>query len=80
MILTTIIIPAWNEEKGLPIVLSKIFSVIDDTCEVIVVDDGSSDKTSEVASQFPCHIVKHEVNKGKGEAMVRERRMLLVTS
>jgi glycosyltransferase involved in cell wall biosynthesis len=69
MIQTTIVIPAWNEEKGLPVVLKQILAVIDDSYEIIVVDDGSTDMTSEVASKFNCRIVKHEVNKGKGEAL-----------
>jgi len=67
--LHTIIVPAWREEKGLPIVLNKVFQVINDTYEVIVVDDGSDDKTSEVASKFPVILIRHEVNKGKGEAL-----------
>jgi len=66
---TTIIIPAYNEEEGLPVVLNKIFNIIDKTYEVIVVDDGSDDKTYEVASQFPCRAIKHRINKGKGEAL-----------
>jgi len=67
--LNTIIIPAWREEKGLAIVLKKIFQVTDDSYEVIVVDDGSDDGTAQVASQFPCRVIRHEINKGKGEAL-----------
>jgi Glycosyltransferases involved in cell wall biogenesis len=44
---TAIIIPAYKEEEGLPIVLEKVFKIIEDSYEVIVVDDGSPDKTSE---------------------------------
>ena len=66
---TTIIVPALNEEAGLHIVLSKLFQLIDDSYEVIVIDDGSTDKTSEVARQFPCRLIQHEVNQGKGEAL-----------
>ena len=69
-ILYTIIIPAWREEKGLPVVLSKVYQIIDDTYEVIVVDDGSDDGTSRVASQFPCRVIRHEINKGKGESIL----------
>jgi glycosyltransferase involved in cell wall biosynthesis len=68
----TVIIPAFNEEEGLPVVLRNIFAVLDDTYEVIVVDDGSSDRTSEVAADFPCRIIRHEVNLGKGEALKNE--------
>ena len=66
---TSVIIPAYKEEEGLPIVLEKVFKFIDDSYEVIVVDDGSPDKTSEKASYFPCKLVRHERNQGKGEAM-----------
>lgn len=68
-ITNTIIIPAFNEEQGLPVVLERIFSVIDGDYEVIVVDDGSTDHTPAVASWFPCRIVRHEVNRGKGQAL-----------
>jgi len=66
---TSIVVPAYNEEEGLPVVLERIFKSVNGVCEVVVVDDGSGDKTSEVASRFPCKIVKHKVNKGKAEAM-----------
>lgn len=66
---TTVIIPAYNEEEGLLVVLSKLFSAIDDTYEVIVVDDGSADATGEVAARFPCRVLTHSANRGKGEAM-----------
>lgn len=65
----SIVVPVYNEQQGLPVVLDKIFKVIDDTCEVIVVDDGSNDGTSEVTSQFPCRVIKHGTNRGKGEAL-----------
>jgi histidinol-phosphate phosphatase family protein len=67
--LVSVIVPAYNEERALPIVLAKIFGVIDRRYELIVVDDGSTDRTAEVASQFPCRVIRHEVNRGKGEAL-----------
>ncbi len=67
--LTTIIIPAYNEVEGLPVVLSKLFAVINDTYEVIVIDDGSTDGTAEAAAGFPCRVVSHKVNRGKGKAV-----------
>jgi len=66
---TTIIVPAYNEEAGLPIILEKICKVVDGSYEVLVVDDGSSDRTADVAREFPCRLIRHKVNKGKGEAM-----------
>lgn len=65
----SIIIPAYNEEAGLPVVLEKVFEVINSTFEVVVVDDGSSDRTREEAERYPCVLVCHEANRGKGEAM-----------
>jgi glycosyltransferase involved in cell wall biosynthesis len=68
-LLHSVVVPAYNEELGLPIVLDKIFSVLDQTYEVIVVDDGSTDRTFEIASRFPCQVVRHDRNLGKGEAL-----------
>lgn len=65
----SVIIPAFNEMDGLPVVLSKLLDVVDDCFEIIVVDDGSTDRTAAVASEFKCTVVTHSVNKGKGEAM-----------
>lgn len=68
--LTSIIVPAYNEEAGLPLVLERLFQVIDlSSCEVIVVDDGSTDGTATAAGRFPCHTVRHHVNRGKGAAV-----------
>jgi hypothetical protein len=66
----TILIPVYNEEAALPHVLSSIFAVIDDTYEVLVIDDGSQDATQAVAAEFPCRIVSHVTNQGKGAAMI----------
>lgn len=65
----TIVIPAYNEAEALPHVLRAVFAVLDARYEVIVVDDGSSDTTAEVAADFPCVLISHPVNRGKGAAM-----------
>jgi glycosyltransferase involved in cell wall biosynthesis len=66
---TTIVIPAFNEEDGLPVVLDEVYEAIDDGYEVLVVDDGSTDGTLDAALQFPCRVVRHVTNSGKGAAM-----------
>lgn len=66
---TSIIVPAYNEEEALPHVLVSLNHVIDDTYEVIVVDDGSSDATRAAAQEFSCRVLYHETNMGKGAAM-----------
>jgi len=61
-----VIIPAYNEEKRIGKVLQGIPEFVD---EVIVVDDGSKDKTSEVARKFGVEVIRLERNEGKGKAM-----------
>jgi glycosyltransferase involved in cell wall biosynthesis len=65
----TVIIPAYNEEEGLGVVLGKLFNSVDESYEVIVVDDGSTDRTKEIASRFPCEVISHGINRGKAAAM-----------
>ena len=66
MVNVVAIIPAYNEEKALADVIDRTLEHVD---EVIVVDDGSSDKTSEVAIEAGARVIKHSVNLGKGEAL-----------
>lgn len=66
---TTVVIPAHNEEEGIAAVLRELFAVIDDSYEVLVLDDGSNDGTREAASRFPCRVVSHTKRQGKGAAM-----------
>jgi len=68
-VITSVIVPAYNERQGLPIVLEKLLKITNNNYEVIVIDDGSNDGTSEVAASFPVRIIKHEKNLGKGEAI-----------
>jgi glycosyltransferase involved in cell wall biosynthesis len=68
-ILATVILPAFNEVIALPKVLDEIFLVVDNRYEVIVVDDGSTDETATVAASYPCHLIRHESNCGKGSAV-----------
>lgn len=64
------IIPAYNEQKNLPKVL-KVLEKINWLDEVIVIDDASTDKTSQAASKFAkVELIKHNKNKGKGGALV----------
>lgn len=70
----SIIIPAYNEELRLPATLESIFAFLPALgveTEVIVVDDGSKDKTCAVAESFcpkiaHIRVVSNGVNRGKG--------------
>lgn len=66
---TTVVVPAFNEETGLPLVLEALFGVLDETYEVLVVDDGSTDGSVDAAAAFPCRIIRHPYNLGKGSAL-----------
>jgi glycosyltransferase involved in cell wall biosynthesis len=68
-VLHSVIVPAYNEEQGLPVVLENLNSLLDETYEVIVVDDGSSDGTRKAAQAGHCRVISHAVNRGKGAAM-----------
>lgn len=62
-------IPCLNEEKTLPLVLKSIPKTIAgvDSIEVLIVDDGSNDKTIAIARQHGVqHIVRHSRNRGLG--------------
>lgn len=54
-------VPCLNEEKTLPAVLASIPRQIDgiDEIELVVIDDGSTDRTVEVAHSFGAHVIQH---------------------
>ena len=77
-IFLSIVIPAHNEENRLPRTLEEIFSFLERqsyTSEVIVVENGSIDKTLSIANDFaknhPSLVVIHEERNGKGNAVRR---------
>jgi len=73
----SIIIPAHNEAKRLPGTLEQILQFLDQqsfTYEVIVVENGSSDSTHEVARVFAArhkNLIVLQSEKGKGAAVQR---------
>ncbi len=62
---TLIIIPAYNEE----LTIGSVVALARKYGDVLVVDDGSSDRTSEIAQNAGAIVVKHETNMGKGAAL-----------
>ncbi len=68
----SIIIPAHNEEKGIGPVLDGISSAMDAEgleYEIIVVNDGSSDGTSQAAAREGVRVIDLDVNRGYGAAI-----------
>jgi hypothetical protein len=60
----TVVIPCLNEEKGIVEVLKRMPPIVD---EVIVVDNGSTDRTAELASYHGACVI-HEKVRGYGRA------------
>ena len=64
-------IPCFNEEKTLPETLAEIPRKIAgvDSVEILIIDDGSTDRTVEVARQAGVeHVVRHSSNRGLASA------------
>ena len=60
----TVVIPCLNEEEGIQEVLREVPSFVD---EIIVVDNGSTDRTAAVAREMGARVVT-EMNRGYGRA------------
>ncbi len=63
----TIVIPAKNEAEGLKALLPKLQQF--DAKEIIVVNDGSTDDTREVAESNGCRVISHPYSMGNGAAI-----------
>ncbi len=66
-------IPCYNEEEALPVVLRSLPETIEgiDDIEVVIIDDGSTDKTVEVAKACGVkHIVSLSPNRGLAKAFI----------
>lgn len=68
-----VIVPAYNEEDRIAEVL-KVLVTAEMIGEIIVVDDGSTDRTSASAEKFSVNVVRLAQNKGKGGAMIEGAR------
>lgn len=64
----SIILPAKDEAAGLGKLLKQIAKVVPDA-EILVVDDGSSDNTSEAAREAGANVVRHPYNQGNGASI-----------
>ena len=77
MTVLSVVIPAYNEEDGISEIASRVLSVGPalqnvgvDRLELLVVDDGSRDRTAEVAQSIPgVTLIRHPKNRGYGAAL-----------
>jgi glycosyltransferase involved in cell wall biosynthesis len=60
---TLVFIPAWNEEQNLPAVLDELRVELPDV-DVLVVDDGSTDRTAGVAREHGAQVLSLGTNRG----------------
>ena len=73
----SVFFPAYNEEANIEKTVKKALAVLEKTVlqyEVIIVDDGSKDKTGEIADRLALKnknikVIHHHPNKGYGEAL-----------
>jgi len=64
---TYIVIAAYNEEKTIAKVIKDLHN--HNYKNIIVIDDGSKDKTSEIAKKSGAIVLKHIINRGQGAAL-----------
>jgi hypothetical protein len=81
MAMLSVVIPAYNEEKGIAEIVKRVLAVQDglknvgiNQMELLVVDDGSRDQTAQItgdiASSIPgVRLIRHSKNKGYGAAL-----------
>lgn len=60
----SVIVPVYNREELLPYCLASLVAQDYPRLEIIVIDDGSSDRTAEVARSYPVKVIGLEKNRG----------------
>lgn len=77
MTILSVVIPAYNEENGIKQIAERVLAVEPalkavgiERLELLVVDDGSKDKTAEIAAGIPgVTLIRHPQNRGYGAAL-----------
>ena len=77
MMILSVVIPAYNEEDGIKEIAERVLAVEPslkevgvERMELLVVDDGSKDRTADVAERIPgVKLIRHPKNKGYGAAL-----------
>jgi len=64
----SIVIAGWNEEKNIGQVVDNIKQHFSEA-EIIVANDGSTDRTEEIAKEHGALVISHKINRGQGAAL-----------
>jgi len=66
----SVVIPAYNEEEAIGETIAEVRSTLEgmelDAYQIVVVDDGSTDRTGKIAEQYGADVVRHPSNGGYG--------------
>lgn len=68
----SVVIPAYNEEKGIGDIIGKLQNILENSgrnYEIIVVDDGCTDKTANIVQETGVRLIQHPFNQGYGAAL-----------
>lgn len=66
----SVIIPLYNEETGIKLLLDKMIGMkLHEAYEIVIINDGSTDGSLEVVKSYPVKVYSHSVNKGYGAAL-----------
>ena len=63
---TVVIIPAYNEELAIGVLIAAIQGVVGDFADIVVIDDGSNDSTADSARRAGAIVLSHPFNMGYG--------------
>lgn len=74
----SIVIPAYNEAENIREAMEMItagLTAAETSCEIIIVDDGSGDRTGDIVQEFArkddrIRMLRHENNRGKGASLI----------
>lgn len=72
MMKVSIIIPAYNEEKGIEKTILELIEYVPDDYEILVIDDGSTDNTFNIINNIAYNnvfCIRHKKNRGYGSAI-----------
>lgn len=71
--LVSVVIPVYNAEKSIEDTIRSIKAQSYSNYEIILVDDGSADKSAEIIEKYICDNIRFLRNDGKGAALARNK-------